>query len=58
MMAFAAFALHAQERYLDEVFDNVTVTEDVEYAVNISVIPASARLAPNGHAATDGCIPT
>ena len=45
-MVFAAFALHAQERYLDEIFDNVTVTEDVEYAVNISVIPALQGLPP------------
>lgn len=40
LMVFAACSLHAQERYYDEIFDNVTVTEDVEYAMNISVIPA------------------
>lgn len=39
-MVFAACSLYAQERYYDEIFDNVTVTEDVEYAMNISVIPA------------------
>ena len=40
MMVFAACALHAQERYLDEIFENVTVTEDVQYASNVSVLPA------------------
>ena len=46
MLVFAACTLHAQERYLDEIFENVTVTEDVEYAVNISVIPALQGLPP------------
>tara|TARA_B100001057_G_scaffold500625_2_gene616727 strand:+ start:3858 stop:5525 length:1668 start_codon:yes stop_codon:yes gene_type:complete len=41
-----AFGLHAQERYLDEIFDEVQVTEDVEYAANITVIPALQGLPP------------
>jgi hypothetical protein len=49
IMVFAAFALHAQERYLDEIFENVTVTEDVEYASNVSVLPALQGLPPMVH---------
>ena len=43
---FVVFGLHAQERYLDEVFDEVTITEDVEYASNITVITALQGLPP------------
>ncbi len=32
-------ALHAQERYLDEVFDDVIVTKDIVYGRNYSVLP-------------------
>ena len=46
LMVFAAIGLHAQERYLDEIFDNVVVTEDVEYAANISVLPALQGMPP------------
>ena len=41
-----AFGLNAQERYLDEIFDEVQVTEDVEYASNITVITALQGLPP------------
>lgn len=41
-----AVGLHAQERYLDEIFDEVQVTEDVEYASNITVITALQGLPP------------
>ena len=41
-----AFGLNAQERYLDEIFDEVQVTEDVQYAANITVIPALQGLPP------------
>ena len=44
---FIAFALivnvisaNAQIRYLDDAFANVTVTSDVQYAENISILPA------------------
>ena len=45
-LLFVGFSLQAQERYLDEVFDDVTVTEDVEYASNITVITALQGLPP------------
>ena len=32
-------SLSAQERYLDDVFSTVTVTPDVTYATNISILP-------------------
>ena len=35
---FCAVSMTAQERYLDEVFDNVTVTSDVTYGVNATVL--------------------
>ncbi|HBE12509.1 MAG TPA: hypothetical protein DCY76_08760, partial [Flavobacteriales bacterium] len=41
-----AFGLNAQERYLDEIFDEVQVTEDVQYAANITVITALQGLPP------------
>lgn len=39
-LAIATFSMsiNAQTRYLDEVFDDVTVTQDVVYANNISVL--------------------
>ena len=40
LLLTVAFGLNAQERYLDEIFDEVQVTEDVEYASNITVITA------------------
>jgi len=36
----------AQTRYLDEVFDEVTVTTDVVYGQNITVIPALQGMPP------------
>ncbi|MGA0434719.1 MAG: hypothetical protein ACO3MV_03550, partial [Flavobacteriales bacterium] len=36
----------AQTRYLDEVFDEVTVTTDVVYGANITVIPALQGMPP------------
>ncbi|MGB2135935.1 MAG: hypothetical protein ACPHYG_08065, partial [Flavobacteriales bacterium] len=46
LLLAAAFGLNAQERYLDEIFDEVQVTEDVEYASNITVITALQGLPP------------
>jgi len=39
-------SVSAQDRYLDDVFPTVTVTSDVIYAINISVIPALIGLPP------------
>ena len=33
-------SVSAQNRYLDDVFSVVTVTSDVTYATNISVLPS------------------
>ena len=49
-----AFGLNAQERYLDEIFDEVQVTEDVQYAANITVITALQGLPPLTNASTIG----
>jgi hypothetical protein len=38
MLLFVCGSLNAQDRYMDEVFTEVTVTTEVEYATNISVI--------------------
>ena len=38
--------VNAQTRYLDEVFDEVTVTTDVVYGQNITVITALQGLPP------------
>ena len=46
LLLTAAIGLNAQERYLDEIFDEVQVTEDVEYASNITVITALQGLPP------------
>jgi len=46
LMLAAVCSLQAQERYLDEVFDEVVVTEDIEYASNITVITALQGLPP------------
>ncbi len=42
----SATALQAQTRYLDEVFDDVTVTSNVVYGTNITVLPAMQGQAP------------
>ena len=36
----------SQTRYLDDIFTNVTITHDVNYATNISVLPALQGLPP------------
>ena len=36
----------AQTRYLDEVFSDVTVTSDIQYGTNITVITALQGLPP------------
>lgn len=45
-MMFAVFGMSAQERYLDEIFDEVSVTEDVIYATNVTVITALQGMPP------------
>ena len=37
---FSQQELTAQERYQDEIFSEVTVTSDVVYGTNISILPA------------------
>ena len=39
-------SVNAQERYLDDVFSAVTVTSDVTYATNISILPMLQGLPP------------
>lgn len=46
VMLGCVVSMHAQERYLDEIFDNVVVTEDVEYASNVTVLTALQGLPP------------
>lgn len=38
LMLLALGSVQAQERYLDEIFTDVTVTQDIEYAQNITVL--------------------
>ena len=38
ILGFVAF-LNAQTRYVEEVFDDVTVEENVKYGTNISIMP-------------------
>ena len=47
-IALLSFGLSvsAQERYLDDVFSTVTVTPDVTYATNISILPMLQELPP------------
>ena len=40
LFLFLPLLSFSQTRYLDDVFTNVTVTSDVEYAQNISILPA------------------
>ena len=40
LFLFLPLLSFSQTRYLDDVFINVTVTSDVEYAQNISILPA------------------
>ena len=40
------FTSSAQTRYLDDVFSAVTVTSDIEYATNTSILPMLQGLAP------------
>ncbi|MDG2208901.1 MAG: alpha/beta hydrolase fold domain-containing protein [Flavobacteriales bacterium] len=46
LCVFGLLSLQAQERYLDEIFDAVEVTEDVIYASNVSVLPALQAQTP------------
>ena len=47
MAAFAIFlTAGAQTRYLDEVFSDVTVTSDIQYGTNVTVITALQGLPP------------
>ncbi|MDC0204662.1 hypothetical protein OAJ65_02580, partial [Flavobacteriales bacterium] len=39
-------AVSAQDRYLDDVFSAVTITSDVTYASNISILPMLVGGAP------------
>ena len=39
-------SVNAQDRYLDDIFSSVTVTSDVEYATNISILPMLQGLPP------------
>ena len=43
---FACLTAGAQTRYLDEVFSDVTVTSNIQYGTNITVITALQGLAP------------
>jgi hypothetical protein len=40
------FSANSQTRYLDDVFSSVTVTNDVTYATNITILPALQGLPP------------
>jgi len=46
ILIFIGINATAQTRYLDNIFDSVTVTSDVQYATNISVLPMLQGLAP------------
>jgi acetyl esterase/lipase len=46
LACLAVLQTQAQTRYLDEVFDDVTVTSDVVYGENITVIPALQGMPP------------
>ena len=39
IIAVGYFSLNAQERYMDEIFDEVSVESNVAYAANISILP-------------------
>ena len=40
------FSLAQNDRYVDEVFDSVTVTKDIQYATNMSVVLSAVGLGP------------
>ena len=46
LLIFIGINATAQTRYLDNIFDSVTVTSDVQYATNISVLPMLQGAAP------------
>ena len=50
LLAFALFTVgfntNAQIRYIDDIFSSVTVTSDVTYATNISILPMLMNLPP------------
>ena len=46
MLITIGFSANSQTRYLEDVFSEVTVTSDITYATNISVLPALSGLPP------------
>jgi hypothetical protein len=46
LACFALMQTQAQTRYLDDIFEDVSVTYDVEYGTNISILPALQGLPP------------
>ena len=40
----SAFTLQAQQRYVDEVFDSVIISQDNLYGANISIVTAAPAL--------------
>ena len=45
-LIFIGINTNAQTRYLDNMFDSVVVTSDIQYGTNISVLPMLQGLAP------------
>ena len=50
VVCLAALQVNAQTRYLDEIFDEVQVTSDVQYGTNITILPALQGLPPAAEA--------
>ena len=50
VVCLAAIQVNAQTRYLDEIFDEVQVTSDVQYGTNITILPALQGLPPAAEA--------
>ena len=40
------FTANSQTRYLDDIFPSATVTSDVTYATNVSILPVLQGLPP------------
>jgi hypothetical protein len=40
------FSANSQIRYLDDIFSDVTITSDVTYATNITILPVLQGLPP------------
>ena len=47
LFAMTAGSIQAQERYLEEVFSDVQVTDSVVYGINWSIFPVIAGISPN-----------